>query len=171
MRRIAVYAVLSGALLYGVHRLAMVAVAWLIGDEDMIVGLDCCVDYHRNAPDPWGNVLVAVSGVLATQVVAWTAIGLLALRRGGDRVRLLVTVAVTAFAVSPLSQLFVYVIWHWTERDYVAVIDYAMDATGLPERALMVLLLGMFAGYAVVFWVALRQAWDRARPGQALIRS
>ncbi|MEV0168007.1 hypothetical protein [Nonomuraea fuscirosea] len=112
MRRIAVYAVLSGALLYGVHRLAMVAVA-----------------------------------------------------------RLLVTVAVTAFAVSPLSQLFVYVIWHWAERDYVAVIDYAMDATGLPERALMVLLLGMFAGYAVVFWVALRQAWDRARPGQALIRS
>lgn len=31
MRRIAVYAVLSGALLYGVHRLAMVAAARLIG--------------------------------------------------------------------------------------------------------------------------------------------
>ncbi|GAA1621039.1 hypothetical protein GCM10009733_016980 [Nonomuraea maheshkhaliensis] len=184
MRRIAVLAVGFGVLLYGVHRLAMVAVAWSIGNEDMIVGLDCCVDYHRDAPDPWGNVLVAVSGVVATQVVAWTAIGLLAARSingrgrrgragsdqgwrgqtGADRVwRVLVTVAVTAFVVSPLSQLFVYVIWHWAERDYVAVIDYAMDATGLPEQALMVVLLGMFGGYAVVFWVALRWAWDRAR--------
>lgn len=191
MRRIAVLAVGFGALLYGVHRLAMVAVAWLIGNEDMIVGLDCCVDYHRDAPDPWGNVLVAVSGVVATQVVAWTAIGLLAARSrsgrgrrdragsdqgsrgqsGGDRVgrgRVLVTVAVTAFVVSPLLQLFVYVIWHWAERDYVAVIDYAMDATGLPEQALMVLLLGMFGGYAVVFWVALRWAWDRAHASAQL---
>jgi hypothetical protein len=160
MRRIAVLAVAFGTVLYGVHRLAMVAVAWLIGNEDMIVGLDCCVDYHRNAPDPWGNVLVAVSGVLATQAVAWSAIGLLAARRGSARV--LATLAGAAFVVSPLLQLIVYVVWHWAERDYVAVIDYLMDATGLPEMALMVAMLGLFAGYALIFWLAVRGAWDRA---------
>ncbi|WP_344496285.1 hypothetical protein [Nonomuraea monospora] len=161
MRRIAVLAVVSGALLYGVHRLAMVAVAWLIGNKDMIVGLDCCIDYNRNAPDPWGNVLVAVSGVLATQVVAWAAIGLLALRRGPARE--LATVAVTAFVISPLLQLIVYAVWHWAERDYVAVIDYLMDATGVPEMALMTAMLGLFAGYALIFWLVLRAAWDRNR--------
>ncbi|MBB6547741.1 hypothetical protein [Nonomuraea rubra] len=160
MRRIAVLAVVFGAMLYGVHRLAMVAVARLIGNESMIVGLDCCLDYHRNTPDPWGNVLVAVSGVLATQVVAWVAIGLLGARRGSARV--LATLAGTAFAVSPLLQLIVYAVWHWAERDYVAVIDYLMDATGLPEMALMAAMLGLFAGYALIFWLALRGAWDRA---------
>ncbi|NJP95250.1 hypothetical protein HCN51_38425 [Nonomuraea sp. FMUSA5-5] len=161
MRRIAVLAVVFGALLYGVHRLAMVAVARLIGNQDMIVGLDCCIDYHRDAPDPWGNVLVAVSGVVATQVVAWVAIGLLAARRGGPP-RVLATLAGTAFVISPLLQLIVYAVWHWAERDYVAVIDYLMDATGLPEMALMAAMLGLFAGYALIFWLGVRAAWDRA---------
>lgn len=160
MRRVAVQAVVFGALLYGVHRLAMVVVAWLLGNKEMIVGLDCCIDYNRNTQDPWSNVLVAVSGVLVTQVVAWVAIGLLAARRGPART--LATLAGTAFVVSPLLQLIVYVVWHWAERDYVAVIDYTWVATGLPEQALVVSMLGLFAGYALVFWLALRRAWDRA---------
>ncbi|WP_157547796.1 hypothetical protein [Nonomuraea candida] len=165
MRRIAVRALVFGALLYGVHRLAMVAVAWLIGNDEMIVGLDCCIDYNRHTQDPWGNVLVAVSGVAATQVVAWTAIGLLAARRGDAR--LLATLAATAYVVSPVLQLIVYVVWHWAERDYVAVIDYLWVATALPEQALVAGMVFLFAGYAVVFWWAWWQAWDRARPRTA----
>ncbi|MEV0619171.1 hypothetical protein AB0I81_38050 [Nonomuraea sp. NPDC050404] len=161
MRRIAVYAVVFGALLYGVHRLGMVAVARLIGNEEMIVGLDCCIDYNRNTQDPWGNILVAVSGVFVTQVVAWVAIGLLAARRGNAR--LLATLAATAYVVSPVLQLIVYVVWHWAERDYVAVIDYLWVATALPEQALVALMLCLFAGYALVFWWAWWQARDRAR--------
>lgn len=161
MRRIALYAVMFAVLLYAVHRLAMVAVAWLLGNQDMIVGLDCCVDYRRESTDPWSNVLVAVSGVLATQAVAWVAIGLLGSRRGGPP-HVPATLAGTAFVMSPLLQLIVYVVWHWAERDYVAVIDYLMDATGLPEMALIVAMLGLFAGYAVLFWWALWRAWQRS---------
>ncbi|MEV0384101.1 hypothetical protein [Nonomuraea sp. NPDC050643] len=161
MRRVAAYAVGFGVLLYLWHRLGQVAVARLIGNQDMIVGFDCCLDYHRNVPDPWGNVLVAVSGVLVTQVVAWVAIGLLAARRGPAGV--LMILAVTAFVVSPVLQLIVYVVWHRAERDYVAVIDYGVDASGVPEQPMVALLLVVFAGYALLFAAVLRWAWERGR--------
>ncbi|MCK2217774.1 hypothetical protein MF672_028855 [Actinomadura sp. ATCC 31491] len=161
--RIAVCAMIVAALGYLWHRIGMVLVAWLLGNTDMIVGLDCCVDYHRNAPDPWANVLIALSGVICTQVVAWTAIALLAARRGPTWG--LTTVAVTLFAVSPVLQLVVYLVWHYAERDYVAVIDYTYLATGLPLEALIAVYVVLFVGYGVVFGLALRAARERAGAG------
>ncbi|MFC4006444.1 hypothetical protein ACFOY2_04375 [Nonomuraea purpurea] len=161
MRRALVCAVVIGVLGYLWHRLGQVVVARLLDNRDMIVGFDCCLDYHRDVPDPWGNVLVAVSGVLFTQVVVWAAVGLMAARRGPAWV--MMTVAVTGFVVSPLLQLIVYVVWHGAERDYVAVIDYGVAASGIPEQPMIVLLLAMFAGYTLVLWLALRWAWDRAQ--------
>ncbi|HEX4817456.1 MAG TPA: hypothetical protein VFV66_32345 [Nonomuraea sp.] len=158
--RIALCALVVGVLGYAVHRLALVVPAWLLGNDDMIVGLDCCLDYHRDAPDPWANVLIGLSGVIVTQVVALTAIGMLAARRGP--VWALPTVAVTLFLVSPLLQLIVYLAWHRAERDYVAVIDYSMDATGLPEQPLVVLFAALFIAYTIFFGAALGRARQRA---------
>ncbi|MGW0805171.1 hypothetical protein [Nonomuraea sp. NPDC002799] len=164
MRRVAGCALVIGVLAYLWHRLGQVVVAKLLGNQDMIVGFDCCLDYHRNVPDLWGNVLVAISGVIFTQVVVWLAVALLAARRGPAW--LLMTVVVTGFVVSPVVQLIVYAVWHRAERDYVAVIDYSMDASGLPEQAMVVLMLGMFAGYSLVLGLAARWAWERAQgPG------